>query len=67
MEMAMIETKLSVLATGVMEGIAPETGAAVAPKVMVEAHVDAHLTTSTEVVIREAEVQEAALIYSAPM
>jgi hypothetical protein len=34
---------------------------------MVETHVDVHLGTSTEVVVREPEVQEAAPIRSAPM
>jgi hypothetical protein len=67
MEAIATEAELTVLATGVMGGTAPKLGAAAAPEVVVETHVDAHPGTSTEVVMREPEVQEAALIRSAPM
>jgi hypothetical protein len=56
METATVQTKLYVPATGVTEGTTPEPGAVVAPEIVVEAHVDAHPTTSTEVVVREPEV-----------
>jgi hypothetical protein len=39
----------------------------VALEVVVEAHVDAHPTTSSEVFVREPEVQQAAPIRSVPM
>jgi hypothetical protein len=67
MEMATAEAECSVPATRVTEGTITEPGAAVAPEVVVEAHVKAHPTTSTEVVVCEPEVQEVAPIRSAPM
>jgi hypothetical protein len=42
MEMATVEAELVVPVTGVTEGTAPELEAAVAPEVVVEAHVDVH-------------------------
>jgi hypothetical protein len=65
MKTATEEVELSVPATGVTEGTTLEPRAAVSPVVMVEAHVDVHLTTSMEVVVHEPEVQEARLIRSA--
>jgi hypothetical protein len=67
METTAIEAELSAPATGVMEGTTSELGAAVAPEVMVETHVDAHPGMSMEVVVREPKVQEVAPIRSDPM
>jgi uncharacterized membrane protein len=66
-ETATEEAKVVVSVTGVTEGIAPEPEAAVALEVLAGAHVDAHLGASTEVVVRESEIQDAAQICSAPM
>jgi hypothetical protein len=67
METAAVEAEHFVPLIEVTEGTSSEPGAAVAPKVVVEAHVEAHPTPSSEVVVREPEVQEAASIRSAPM
>jgi hypothetical protein len=48
METGTVEVELVMPVIGVTKGIAPELGSAVAPEVIVEAHVDAHLgVTST--------------------
>jgi hypothetical protein len=67
METATEEAKVAVPVTGVTEGAAPKPESVVAPEVMVEAHVNAHPGASTEVVMREPEIQDAASIRSAPM
>jgi hypothetical protein len=67
METATVETECSVSVTEVTEGTTSKPRVAVAPEVMVEAHVEAHPTTSMELVVREPEVQEATPIRSAPM
>jgi hypothetical protein len=67
MDTAAVEAERSVPSTEVTEGTTSELGAAVASEVVVEAHVEAHPTMSTEVVVREPEVQEAVPIRLAPM
>jgi hypothetical protein len=67
MEMDAVEAKHYVPATEVTEGTTFEPGAVVGPEVVVEAHVEVHLTMSTEVIIHEPVLQEAAPIRSAPM
>jgi hypothetical protein len=67
MEMVTEGVEPSSSATAVTEGTTRELGAAIAPEVRLETHVESHLGTSTEVVVREPEVQEAAPIRSAPM
>jgi hypothetical protein len=67
METATVEAEPSAPATRLMDGTTPVLGAAVAPEVRVETQVDAQLGTSTEVVVHELEVQEAAPIRSVPM
>jgi hypothetical protein len=49
----------------VIEGTNPKLGTAVAPEERVETHVD--LLPSTDVVMRDPEIEEAAPIRSAPM
>jgi hypothetical protein len=67
METATKETEVVVPVVGVTEGTAPEPKAAVAPEVVVEAHVDALPGASTEVVVRSPEIQDVASIRSVPM
>jgi hypothetical protein len=67
METTTVGAEPSAPATGLMDGTTPELGAGVAPEFRVETQVDAHLEMSTEVVMREPEVQEATPIRSAPM
>jgi hypothetical protein len=67
METATVEAELTVPVTGVTEGTAPEPGSAVAPEVVVEAHVDAHPGASMEVLVCEPEIQDDVPIRSTPM
>jgi hypothetical protein len=67
METTTVEAELFVPAIGVMEGTTPELGAMVAPKDTMEKHVDAHPGASTEVVVCEPEVHDAAPIRSTPV
>jgi hypothetical protein len=66
-ETATKEADVAVLMTGVIEGTAPEPEAALAPEVVVGAHVDALPGASTEVVVRSPEIQDVAPICSEPM
>jgi hypothetical protein len=67
METATVEVEPSTPATGVTEGTTPMLGIAVAPVVRLEAHVDFLPGMSTEVVVREPEIEEVAPIRSVPM
>jgi hypothetical protein len=67
MEAATEQAEMAVPVTGVTEGAAPGPEAVVAPEVVVEAHVDANPRESTEVVVREPEIEDVAPIRSAPM
>jgi hypothetical protein len=67
MEAATEEAKVALLVTGIKEETTPETEAAVAPEVVVGAHLDALPRVSTKVVARSPEIQDAAPIQSAPM
>jgi hypothetical protein len=61
------EAEVAVLVTEVTEGTTPEPEAAVAPEVVVGAHVDALPGVSKDVVVREPEIQDVAPIRSTPM
>jgi hypothetical protein len=63
----MEEADVTMPVTGVMEGTAPELEAAVALEVVVGAHAEALSEVSTEVVVREPEIQDAAPIRSTLM
>jgi hypothetical protein len=67
METATVEAEPLALATGVTEGTTPELGTAIASEVRVETRVVSLPRTSTDVVVREPEIEEAMLILSAPM
>jgi hypothetical protein len=67
METATKKAEVAVLMTGVTDRTIPEPEVAIAPEVVVEAHVDAHPGASTKVVMREPEIQDVASIRSAPM
>jgi hypothetical protein len=59
MDRATEEAEVTVPMTRVTEGMAVEPEAAVAPEVVVGAHVDALPGASTEVVMRKPEIQDA--------
>jgi hypothetical protein len=67
MELATVGADLLAPATGVTEGITPELGAAIAPEVRMEAHVDSRPRMSTDVVVCEPKIEETAPIRSVPM
>jgi hypothetical protein len=66
-ETATEEAEVAVPVTGVTEGTTPELESASAPEVVVEAHVNAQSGASTEVVVCEPEIEDAAPIRSTPM
>jgi hypothetical protein len=66
-ESTTMEAEPTTPVAGAIEGATLERGIAVAPEVRVETHVDLLPGMSTDVVVREPEIEEAAPIRSAPM
>jgi hypothetical protein len=67
METATEKAEVAVPVTGVTEGTAPDPDAAVAPEVVLEAHVEAHSGASIEVEVRKPEIEDVAPIHSTSM
>jgi hypothetical protein len=67
LETTTVETEPAASAAKVDQGAAPELGTTVALEMRVETRVDPLSGTSTDVVVREPEIEETASIRAAPM
>jgi hypothetical protein len=66
MEMATVETEPAASVVEAAQGAAPELGTTAAPEVRVAMRVNPLPMASTDVVVRELEIEETALIRAAP-